>query len=454
MARSFSFSPRYAVLVASMLALMAALVPCAAQAADSHATPSTFASMFSAAQGGDTVYMAAGSYGSFGGGSKSSVVTVKPEPGAAVSISGGTFNGASNVTVQGVRYTSAVTVAGGSSAITFDGDTFDNLSPGGTEGRIGFMGNSSGTVRNSHIGNGGCSDGIQMTGNGNATVVIDGNEFEGIRQGSCTTHSDPIQMYGGKATITGNYFHNNSTAIMTPDCNGAITSLKNNVFIMDEYPWALVGGGVKNASVTHNVTVGGSLRFYSGNNNCGSSTGNTIRDNAAAIDAPSGNTVDHNQTVTFTGGAGRCGYATSSPKGTASDGHRHRPEQLWRHDASSGGHHRTQHDDHFGPGRPLELDERVDRVQLRRDGFHVRLPARHRRVRRVHQPQGLQRPDHRFARRQRPRHRRGGQHRRLTGDVDLDHQRGGGHHRTQHDDHLRPRQPDHRDDLVVRLHLE
>ena len=27
-------------------------------------------------------------------------------------------------------------------------------------------------------------------------------------------------------------------------------------------------------------------------------------------------------------------------------------------------------------------------------------------------------------------------------------------HRTQHDDHLRPRQPDHRDDLVVRLHLE
>ena len=68
MARSFSLNVRRAVLVASMLAVMAALVPVAAQAADSHATPSSFASMFSAAQGGDTVFLASGSYGSFNGG--------------------------------------------------------------------------------------------------------------------------------------------------------------------------------------------------------------------------------------------------------------------------------------------------------------------------------------------------------------------------------------------------
>ncbi|MGZ6793084.1 MAG: hypothetical protein ACXVFV_09030, partial [Mycobacteriales bacterium] len=47
-----------------------------------------------------------------------------------------------------------------------------------------------------------------------------------------------------------------------------------------------------------------------------------VRDNAAGIDASacSGCTIDHNQTVTYTGGSGRCAYATASPKGTASDG--------------------------------------------------------------------------------------------------------------------------------------
>ena len=305
-----------------MLAVMAALVPCAAQAADSHATPSTFASLFSSAQGGDTVYMAAGSYGAFNGGSKSSVVTVKPEPGAAVSVAGGTFSGASNVTVQGVKYTQSVTVYG-SNAITFDGDSFDNLGQSTNEGRLGWLNGSTGTVKNSHFGgNGGCSDGIQISGGGGGapTVLIQGNEFVGIRQGGCTVHSDPIQLYGGTASVIGNYFHDDSTGIMTPDCNGTLTTVRDNVWVMDEYPWAIVGGGIRNATVTHNVAVGASLRFYSGNNNCGSSTGNTIRDNAAVIDAPSGNTVDHNQTVTFTGGSGLCGYVTASPKGTASDG--------------------------------------------------------------------------------------------------------------------------------------
>ena len=47
-----------------------------------------------------------------------------------------------------------------------------------------------------------------------------------------------------------------------------------------------------------------------------------VRDNAAGIDASacSGCTIDHNQTVSYTGGSGRCAYATASPKGTASDG--------------------------------------------------------------------------------------------------------------------------------------
>jgi hypothetical protein len=81
---------------------------------------------------------------------------------------------------------------------------------------------STGTVRNSHFGGGGCSDGIQLTGGGGGrpNVLIRGNEFANIKEGSCAEHADPIQFYGGIATITGNYFHNNSTGIMSGDGNG------------------------------------------------------------------------------------------------------------------------------------------------------------------------------------------------------------------------------------------
>lgn len=85
MARIFPLNLRHAVMVASTLAVMAALAPAAALAADSHATTSTFASVFAGAQGGDTVYLAAGSYGTWQGGAKASPgVTIKPEPGATV----------------------------------------------------------------------------------------------------------------------------------------------------------------------------------------------------------------------------------------------------------------------------------------------------------------------------------------------------------------------------------
>jgi hypothetical protein len=327
MARSLLFRPRYAVLVASILAVIAALVPCAAQAADSHATPSTFASLFSSAQGGDTVFLAAGNYGSFNGGQKSSVVTVKPEPGASVSIAGGTFSGSSNITVMGVSFgTSQVVVSSGSTGITFDNDVWGAYNAGGSyEGRLSVVQGAKVTVKNSKFGPGGCADGIQASGGGQAAgeVIVDNTEFVGIRQGNCAAHVDPIQLYGGVLTLTNSYFHDDSTGIMSPDCNGAVPVMKNNVFVMDEYPWALVGGGLKNAAVTHNVVVGATLLFAAGNGGCGNATGNTVRDNVADINAQSGNTIDHNlqsSQVSFTGGAARCGYASTSPKSTASDG--------------------------------------------------------------------------------------------------------------------------------------
>ena len=88
-------------LVLVVLAAILLALPASALAADRHATPSTFASTFAAAQGGDTIYLAAGSYGTWNGGSKPSPVSIKPEPGANVSIALN-FNPASNITLDGI----------------------------------------------------------------------------------------------------------------------------------------------------------------------------------------------------------------------------------------------------------------------------------------------------------------------------------------------------------------
>jgi hypothetical protein len=329
------------VLVASIA------VPGAAGGADLNATPATLASVFASAQGGDVIHLASGSYGSFSGGAKASTVTLMPQSGATVQISldlgssvtnlridglrvgGGEIVDSRNVVVANSVFTGPITVRVSQSGrgIVLDRDTFDGLGVGANEGRISLIGPGSGvTVSNGHIGNGGCSDGIQLTGSISG-AVISGNEFSGLRQGSCTTHSDPIQFYGAEGTVVdGNYFHDNSTAIMTPDGNGDNTTVRNNVFVMDEYPWAYVGGGDVGSKLTHNVVVGGSLRIYGGNQNQ-ASRDTVLRDNVSVIEASGTNiTVDHNMQpnqVTFMGGSGRNAYLlanSSAGKGAASDG--------------------------------------------------------------------------------------------------------------------------------------
>src|SRR4051795_3917178 len=109
MARRFSFNRRRTGLIlVSTVAASAALLPSAARATDFHATPSSFASMFSQAQGGDTVYLASGSYGSWSGGAKSSMVVVAADAGASPSMSGGSFgSGVRENTERGVAVTGA-----------------------------------------------------------------------------------------------------------------------------------------------------------------------------------------------------------------------------------------------------------------------------------------------------------------------------------------------------------
>ena len=329
MARCFSFNRRHTGLVlVGALAAIAALVPSAATAADFHATPSSFASMFSQAQGGDTVYLASGSYGSWNGGAKSGMVTVAADAGASPSMSGGDFGSSvRNITIRGVTFTGAVEVAPGSTPLNlvFDGDTWGNVGHAGHEGRLSIVGGGSASgngvqVKNSTFGPGGCSDGIQDSSSG--TEIGPNNEFKGIVQGGCSEHVDAIQPYASNYVyIHDNNFHDNEQGIMSPDGVSTGYRITNNVIhTATAYPCMHLGD-TRNGSVTHNVCRNGSIRVYGGNQNQASQN-MVVRDNAAGIDASacSGCTIDHNQTVTYTGGSGRCAYATASPKGTASDG--------------------------------------------------------------------------------------------------------------------------------------
>ena len=211
------------ILSSLVVAALAALLPGVASAADFHATPSTFASMFSQAQGGDTVYLASGSYGSWNGGAKSSMVVVAADSGASPTMSGGNFGSSvRNITIRGVTFTGPVEVAPGSTPLNlvFDGDTWGNVGHAAHEGRLSIVGGGSSAiggngvqVKNSTFGPGGCSDGIQDSSNG--TEIGPNNEFKGIVQGSCSEHADAIQPYASNYIyIHDNYLHDNEQGIM------------------------------------------------------------------------------------------------------------------------------------------------------------------------------------------------------------------------------------------------
>src|SRR4051794_41736949 len=159
--------PRHLCAALAVLVVLLTAAPGIAGAADFHATPSSFASMFSQAQGGDTVYLASGSYGSWSGGAKSSMVVVAADAGASPSMSGGSFgSGVRNITVRGVTFTGAVEVSPGSTPLNlvFDGDTWGSVGHAGHEGRLSIVGGGSNAIggeggagRDSTFGSGGWS---------------------------------------------------------------------------------------------------------------------------------------------------------------------------------------------------------------------------------------------------------------------------------------------------------
>ena len=116
-------SPR---LIVSALALAVAATLVATPAADAverPATPATLPSVFASAQGGDTILLASGDYGTFHGGMKSSPVTLTPQSGASVSMDID-FNPASNIVIDGVRISDAFITGTATKSITIRNSDF------------------------------------------------------------------------------------------------------------------------------------------------------------------------------------------------------------------------------------------------------------------------------------------------------------------------------------------
>ena len=154
--------------------------------------------------------------------------------GLHMDITSGTSN---NLTFDHVAWTAALTVdRRGLTRRSCSTATCSITSGREIEGRFNVRGFSNSspfglTISNSHFGSGGCSDGIQFVGSSYGAVVGPGNEFEGIMQGGCDpAHVDPIRVYGcDHVVITGNWIHDNDTAIMSGDNSCNAVTVSNNV---------------------------------------------------------------------------------------------------------------------------------------------------------------------------------------------------------------------------------
>lgn len=205
------------------------------------------------------------------------------------------------------------------------------------------------TISNNYFNGPGESDGIQLGANG---VVIRGNTFDGIIQGSYGRHVDAVQLYGASnTTIDGNYFKNGGSYIMAPD-GGDHEIITNNVFVEGDYNPAVQMGSHDTTTFSHNTVRGISVHMTRKYERTDNSTNGIIKDNVftgggglnfivgdGPAPRPSGCTnctVDHNYgaggtnpitgTIKFVGGASPTSYALhelasdSAGNNAASDG--------------------------------------------------------------------------------------------------------------------------------------
>jgi hypothetical protein len=225
-----------AILAAGALLLLPAAH---AQAATRTADPSTLSSVYSAAQPGDTIELAGGSYTFSGGVKPAPAITIRPQAGASPAMRLD-FHPAQNLIIEGVTVTDAVFRDSGTrdivlrnsnvvgqvtlrtselanANILLSHNTHNNWDKNGgdAEGRVWLPGKTSQpsgiTIRNSEFA-GGLSDGIQ---NGSRGTRIIGNVFHHLETGTADgVHADAIQLYGSSQTlIAGNWFHDLPNAV-------------------------------------------------------------------------------------------------------------------------------------------------------------------------------------------------------------------------------------------------
>jgi hypothetical protein len=333
---------------------------------DLNATTSTFASQVSAATAGQTICLATGNYGTWGGTNKA--ITVTAASGAAVTMainfdlnntqnltldgtagggtitsSGGDMLGftttARNITIRNVAFTGTLGIdCPRDSNILLDHNTHNNINySGGRPGRIhlscGNNWHSGVTIQNSLL-DGGSTDGIQA----GIGVNIYNNEFTRITEGTCAEcHTDAIQLIGAPGShVKGNYLHNNQDGITAFD-GLQNTTIENNVIGTQPDPDCIdmYGGDAADSPNSNNIikhnTCGPGMDIYFFHKGNIPSSDSIVKDNivpnGVALTDSVRMTVTNNVTnPIFVGGANASTLAglaltSNSPgKGTATDG--------------------------------------------------------------------------------------------------------------------------------------
>ncbi|MGZ3801495.1 MAG: DUF4082 domain-containing protein [Bdellovibrio sp.] len=117
----------------------------------------------------------------------------------------------------------------------------------------------------------GAADGIMIIGGANNNIIGPNNLFSGILQSLCDvanpgSHCDAIQFYGSGSnnTVTGNYFVNGDTYIMSPDGVDGVT-MTNNVFdgSTEKYDWKIQFGSANGVLFEHNTLINTGVAFDS-----------------------------------------------------------------------------------------------------------------------------------------------------------------------------------------------
>jgi len=245
-----------------------------------NATTSTFSSVLSSAQSGQTICLAAGSYGTFSGGiAKSSPgVMITAASGVTASMSlflcnntttswlifdnirivgGDVCHPTTNIMIQNSTLTDELQFWQNgnnnrcSNCSKMNNENFnintstlnmaDNPVNANDNGRLSFWGSSNGSadgpagiVAMNSVFAYNCDDGMQFEGGGIGVVIGPGNTFHDLLQGNCPNgqHEDSIQWDGGDnpgPIISGNFFYNDSDGLVPFD-NAAIATITNNVF--------------------------------------------------------------------------------------------------------------------------------------------------------------------------------------------------------------------------------